>query len=406
MGGSVLGSALAPLRDHDFLKLWIGQFVSVIGDKINQIALAILVYAATGSMLQMGIMLAASALPAALFGVFAGVYVDRWDRRRTMVATDLVRAALVLSIPFVVGYGVLWVYAVAFAIATVSLLFEPAKRSLIPDLVPSSDLMAANSLDNASSAVAELAGLAFGATLMALLAARVAFWIDAGTYVLSAIAVFSISHRPAPHADAESAPKTPNLWHEAAAGLRHATASPVLRSLALVYAAAAVAVGASFTAIHALALRTFDAGAPGLATLDGAITIGILAGSFLVARSGSSAPGLKFLWGLTAFGVTLGALALAPGLAVAAVLLVLTGVANMWSYIPMQSIVQTAPPAAMRGRVISLIASLNRVLLVAGIIAAGVVLESSGTSVLFAASGALIFVAALGGWTLRPLRQA
>ena len=93
-------SVSAPLRAPDYRRLWVGQVVSVVGDKINQIAMAIMVYALTGSMLQMGIMLGVTALPAALFGVVAGVYVDRWDRRRTMVSADLIRAAAVLAIPF------------------------------------------------------------------------------------------------------------------------------------------------------------------------------------------------------------------------------------------------------------------------------------------------------------------
>lgn len=398
-------SAFAPLRNPDFFKLWAGQFVSVIGDKINQIALAVLVYASTGSMLQMGIMLGVSALPAVLFGVFAGVYVDRWDRRRTMVGTDVVRAALVLSIPVVVTWGVPYVYGIAFIVSTVSLLFEPAKRALIPDLVSQNDLMAANSLDMASTAVAELAGLAFGGLLVAVLDTRLAFAIDAATFVISAIAILAISHRAAASEDLpESA--SGGLIEEAAAGLRHALASPVLRSLVLVYAVAATAGGASLTILHALALRTFNAGAPGLATLDAAVTVGILVGSFLVARSGPGAAGAKFLWGLTVFSLLLASLALAPGIATAVTLLAFTGVANMWFFIPMQSIVQTAPPAALRGRVIAVMTSVNRVLVVVGLVGSGALLEHTGTSQLFVATGVIVFVAALVGWTQRPLREA
>lgn len=397
-------SAFAPLRNPDYFRLWAGQFVSVIGDKINQIALAVLVYKTTGSMLQMGIMLGISALPAVLFGIFAGVFVDRWDRRRTMVYADILRAGLVVTIPLVIGYGVAWAYVLAFLVATVSLFFEPAKRSLIPDLVPRSDLMAANSLDNASSAVAELAGLACGGILMAVLTARVAFTIDALTYVISALAIFAIAHRGAGHPAGEAPPA--NLWREAGDGLRHTVATPVLRSLLLVYAIGAAAGGASLTILYALALRTFKAGAPGLAILDASITAGILVGSFLVARSGSGSVGVKFLWGLTAFAILLGALAFASGLVVAAGLLVLTGIANMWFFIPQQSMIQTASSPAMRGRVIAVMASLSRVLLVAGMVGAGALLEHMGTSQLFAATGALVLVAALLGWSRRPLREA
>jgi MFS family permease len=73
----------APLRIADFRRLWLGQVVSVVGDKIHTIAMAMMVYSITGSMLQMGVMLGVTLLPAALFGLPAGVYIDRWDRRRT-----------------------------------------------------------------------------------------------------------------------------------------------------------------------------------------------------------------------------------------------------------------------------------------------------------------------------------
>jgi MFS transporter, DHA3 family, macrolide efflux protein len=398
--------ASAPLRHPDFFKLWAGQLVSVVGDKINQIALAVLVYAATGSMLQMGIMLGVSALPAVLFGVFAGVFADRWDRRLTMAGADIARALLVLSIPFVASRGVAWVYLVAFAVSSVSLLFEPAKRSLIADLVPADELMAANSLDNASSAIAELAGLAFGGALIALMDVRSAFAIDAVTYVISAVMVFSISFREPETAGEGAGTEAGNVFSEAAAGLRHTAGSPVLRSLLVVYAAAAVAVGAAITVMNALALRTFRAGAPGLAALDAAITVGILFGSFTVARSGSGSAGLKFLWGLTAFALLIGVLATAPGLVLAALVLVLTGVANMWVFIPMQSIVQTAPPPAMRGRVISVMTSANRVLFVIGLVGAGALLEQTGTATLLAGIGIILLLAASLGWTRRALREA
>ena len=88
-------------------------------------------------------MLGITLLPAALFGLLAGVYVDRWDRRRTMIWADLIRAGLVAVIPFVARFGIGWVYVIAFMVSSVSLFFIPAKRAIIPDLVPADELMAA-----------------------------------------------------------------------------------------------------------------------------------------------------------------------------------------------------------------------------------------------------------------------
>ncbi len=96
---------LAPLRIADYRKLWVGQMISVVGDKLNQIAMGIMVYKITGSMLQMGVMLGVTVLPSALFGLIAGAYVDRWDRRKTMIVADLLRAGLVFFIPWAIAHG-------------------------------------------------------------------------------------------------------------------------------------------------------------------------------------------------------------------------------------------------------------------------------------------------------------
>ena len=244
-------AALAPLRIPDYRRLWVGQVVSVVGDKINQIAMAIMVYTITGSMLQMGIMLGVTLLPAALFGVVAGVYVDRWDRRRTMLAADIIRALAVLAIPFAARFGISWAYLLAFLASTVALFFVPAKRALIPDVVPTDALMAANSLDNASEAIAELGGLAVGGALVATLGYQWAFGIDAVTFIFSASCIARIGHRR--QVTPEAVPRE-SVFAEATAGLRSIWDSEVLRELTGVYVFAALFAAASIALCYALAL--------------------------------------------------------------------------------------------------------------------------------------------------------
>ena len=183
----------APLRHADYRKLWLAQSVSVIGDKLNQISLAMLVFERTGSMLQIGAVLAVTVLPAAFLSLPAGALVDRWDRRKTMIASDVLRALCVVLIPFAADWNILAVYALAFASSTVSLFFQPARLSLIPDVVGEEELMAANSLDNASFAVSELLGLAVGGVVVAAVGWRVAFFADAATFIVYAALVAAIS---------------------------------------------------------------------------------------------------------------------------------------------------------------------------------------------------------------------
>ena len=394
---------LAPLRSADYRRLWIGQVVSVIGDKINQIAMAIVVYAVTGSMLQMGIMLGVTALPAALFGLPAGAYVDRWDRRLTMLVADVVRACVVLIIPLVIPYGVAWVYLLAFISSTVGLFFVPAKRSLIPDIVPADELMAANSLDNASEAVAELGGLAVGAAVVAILGYRWAFRLDAATFVVSAIMILLIRYRqPA----AEPAAGGPDIVGETMAGIRAIFESDVLRELSAVYVASALFASASIAVCYALALTRYHAGAPGLALLDAASAVGILLGSMMVGRGGNDRAGMKFLAGTTAFGAFFALLAFAWNIWIAFGLIVLAGVANMYFFIPATTLFQTRSERSVRGRVMAASTSATRVAMVAGMVAAGALAEKLPIATVAGAVGLAALAVAGVGWTQKALREA
>lgn len=399
------GRLFVPLRSADYRRLWAGQFVSVVGDKIDQIALGILVYQKTGSELQMGIMLAISMLPAALFGMLAGAFVDRWDRRGTMVVADVLRAACVFAVPFVAEWSLPAVYALAFAAGTIALFFEPAKLSLVPELVGHDDLMAANSLDNATSSVAELAGLLFGGALVAVLGYRAAFLLDGATFLISALLILSISYRSARPAGEKRISWGPVLG-ETVEGLRYVWGHPVLRDLLGVYSFAIMGVAASTTFIYALALDRFAAGAVGLATLDGAITVGLLAGSVIVGQVDPSGLARKLLMGLLVFGVLVSFASVTPTIAATAAVLFCAGVANMFFYVPMATILQQDAEPSMRGRVFAAKQSLSRVLSVVGFIGAGALAEGIGLTPSILIAGMIVIAMSLYGWTRPQLRLA
>ena len=402
-GSSVSSGVLAPLRTRDYRQLWIGQVVSVIGDKINQLAMAMMVYAVTGSMLQMGIMLGVTLLPAALFGLVAGVFVDRWDRRMAMITADLLRAAVVAAIPLLVRFGVGWVYALAFVTSTVALFFTPAKKAIIPDIVGSDLLMAANSLDSASEAIAELVGLALGGAIVATLGYAAAFSIDAATFAFSAACIALIRLRREP-AITQRDGRT--VFSEAADGLRYIWHSDVLRELSAVYVFAAVFGAASIAICYALALVRYKAGATGVAMLDVAVTLGILLGSLLVGRTGVGRAGRKFLVGIAAFGVAFMLISLANSIWVAMVLLLIGGIANMWFFIPATTLFQTRSEDALRGRVMAASTTINRVAMALGIVGAGALAQEMPIAWLTAGVGLAALLVGAIGFGLRTLRQA
>jgi MFS transporter, DHA3 family, macrolide efflux protein len=403
-------SIWAPLRGRDYRRLWLGQTVSVVGDKVNQIAMGVMVYKLTGSLLQMGVMLGITVLPAALFSVFAGAFVDRWHRGRTMLAADIIRAGLVVLVPLLVRYGVVYAYLVAFLVSTVSLFFEPAKLSLIPELVEADSLMAANSLDNASSAGSELFGLALGGIIVARLGYGGAFGFDAATYLVSACFVAMVARHAGRPIAREAAAGAAGLLSEVREGLAYIWRAPVLRDLVGIYAFAVVGGSASITLSYLLALRTFEHAGPTeavrLALIDTAITVGLLIGAFLVGRTGSDGAGVKFLSGLVAFGVLFSTLAFIPAMLPAMAVLAVIGIANMWFQVPMSTLLQQHTRESLRGRVFAARTTIVRVFTVIGLVGAGAAAERLGVPVVIGAVGVIVAAAGLLGWASPALRSA
>ena len=103
-------SPYSVFRRRDFTLMWIGQLVQTAGTALTSLAASILVFRLTGSALSVGLMLMATAAPSLVVGLFAGVIVDRYDRKRIMIITELMRAALIVLVPFLVPYGVAWLY--------------------------------------------------------------------------------------------------------------------------------------------------------------------------------------------------------------------------------------------------------------------------------------------------------
>lgn len=403
------GGVLAPLRRSDFRRLWIAQTVSIVGDKINQVGLSIMVYRLTGSLTQMGLIFAITFLPAALFGLAAGPLVDRWDRRRTMIYADVARAALVGAIPFAVAIGLPAVYALAFASATVSLIFEPSRMALMPSIVSDDELMAANALDMTTMSVSELLGIGFGGALVATIGYQAAFWVDGVTFLISAGFVVAIGYR---------AVANPNrrplgfgtLWTDLRFGLDRIRRDGVLRGVAITYAAVALAGGAAITLSVLLALDVFTGSglsdALRVTIVDLATTAGLLIGSVAVGLSGSRSAGKKYLSGIVAFGGLMVLFLFVHDLWVAALVLGLAGIANQYFGVPMLTMLQTHTESETRGRVFAVRMTIARLATVIGLAGAGVAAQVYGVIPMMVAVGVFILTIGVLGFAMPHLRTA
>ena len=179
-------SPFAVFRNPSFTRMWLAQLISTIGDAFTMIAAGIYVFRLTGSTLQVGLMLMATSIPTMLIGLVAGVFVDRYDRKKIMVTADLLRAALICLIPFLLTYNVAWLYVIVMLTSSIGTFFSPAFDSVLPDMASDEELNAANSMIAISSFGSTAIGFA-ASGLIAAYSIEWAFYIDGATFLLSAL---------------------------------------------------------------------------------------------------------------------------------------------------------------------------------------------------------------------------
>ncbi|MCM8782630.1 MAG: MFS transporter [Candidatus Omnitrophica bacterium] len=187
------------LKNRNLFFLWLGQIISQIGDRLGQMALIGFIYERSpGSSFEIAKILSFTIIPVFLIGPVAGVYVDRWDRRRTMYVCDLLRTLLVLAIPLFLFYkqSLIPTYLIIFIVFCIGRFFVPAKMSIIPDLVNKKDLLIANSLVNITGMIAAILGFGISGVLVEWLGAKSGFYLDALSFFISASLIFLIATNP------------------------------------------------------------------------------------------------------------------------------------------------------------------------------------------------------------------
>jgi MFS family permease len=217
----------------DFTKLWVGQSISLVGSQVTLLALPLTAAVFLGATpLQMGILSAIESLPALIFGLMAGVWVDRHKRRPVLIAADIGRALVLAAIPLTALLGVLRIevlYIVGFLAGGLGLFFNVAYRSYLPSLVSKERLVQANSRLELSNSVAEIIGPGAAGGLVQLLGAPLAIAVDAVSFLVSA---FSLGRIRTPEPALQSSDEEQNLGREIKDGLRLVFGENRLRALA------------------------------------------------------------------------------------------------------------------------------------------------------------------------------
>jgi MFS family permease len=213
------------LRRRNFALLWFGGLISLIGDSLLLTALPFFVYQQSGSTLATAVMVAAELLPRFLLGSVAGVFVDRWDRKKIMVIANLSQAIIILPLLLIHSTNSLWiVYVVSFFQVSMALFFSLAENALLPLLVGEDQLLAANSLNALNNQFARLIGPPIGGLILAVWGLSGVVLFDSITFLIAGIMILLITQSgrsaPTPTPDVEAGKTSwARFWKEWMEGL-------------------------------------------------------------------------------------------------------------------------------------------------------------------------------------------
>jgi MFS family permease len=403
------------LTIRDYRRLWLAQVVSTFGDRFTQLGLTTLIFVTTGSEVGIGVVLSLTVAPQVAFSVLAGVAADRVSRKRLLVTTDLVRAAIVLALAMWAGLPIAAIYLLTVAHATGTVFFTPTRYAMVPELVGSDRLLAANALDETSqNTVDPLAYLAAG-ILIGAAGLRLTFGVDALTFVASALLIGSMVD----HGRARAAERT----GECARGLHRLDASrrsaflsearegfafiwehPVLRANTVLLMLATLVASSEFPLSYMLVLEHWKKGPFGLGLIEAGLAAGVVLGGFLCGWFvGLTGRGLSIIIGLLATGICMAAAALLP-FAPAVFAMAVSGVFNVFFFVPTITLQQEAAPDEIRARVLSTRRMYTATTILASYVLATVLVRSVAAQDVLFAMGTGLAVLSLGALAFPVLR--
>jgi MFS family permease len=389
-------SPFSVFRKRDFRLLWSAQLVSTIGTALTDLAAGILIFRETNSAFMVGLMFVATAVPTLVVGLIAGVFVDRYDRRKIMVVADLLRAAIVALIPFIfiLKLPLVLLYVAVAAVSTISQFFNPANDAVLPEVATDEELAAANSWIMISSFGATSVGFALSGLLATAFDIDWAFWLDAVTFLVSAALLLTVKvGKIEAQEDTSVGVVVANLKE----GVATLFGSPLLRNLL----ATGIPVYFSFGlwnvlllpfAIDALHATEFEYGLQ-----EGFTSVGFVVGSLMMAKwADRFREGSWIVIATVAMGLAGVMYGVATSIVVAIVLVTVSGFFNAPSSIARRVLLQRHTPRELRGRVFSAFAVVRDVTFLIGIALAGLA-DVIDVRILVVASSIVLILTGL--WT-------
>lgn len=378
------------LHHVPFRTLWLAQFVSIFGDFLALFGvISLITFRLHGNAVQVTAVTIAYVLPLAVIGPIAGVFVDHWNVKRVMVASDLTRGVLILPLVFVTD--VTQICIIFAIISTVSSFFAPAQSVTIRTIVPHEGLLAANAMITQAFYLVRLLSPFVAGALIAWLGEKLCFYLDTASFVFSAGMISSLAIlRPRIKAEKTLA----SLSEDFLAGNRFIFTHS---GLSFVFLAMGVAmfVLSSFSPLISIYIRdSLSAGPFIFGLISSMVGIGLIAGAQVLGRMHHKTTRTNVvLGGLFLLGIGAALLGAFRNIPMAAASTFIMGFAISFVLIPAQTLSQQETPPALMGRVSSTFMSLISFAQVLGLLLSGYLAERLGIRPLFlACAGALVLI--------------
>ncbi|MFF0269158.1 MFS transporter [Kribbella sp. NPDC004536] len=373
-------------RQRDYRLMLSAGLISLVGDWLLRTGLAFQIYVLTGSTLASGGLLLASFLPAVLLGSLAGVFVDRWNQRTTMIVTNVLNAVVLLPLIAVHDASMIWiVYAVVLAQSCLQQFFTPAEQSLVPLLVNADQLVTANALNSQIRDLARLIGAALGGVLAAAGGLTLLALGDAATFLVAVVLVAAMRHRQErPDRVKESAGRAiRKLKEEWTEGLRLCVAGPAMRLFFVFCLVTGVGEGIMSTLFAPFVSADLGGDGKVYGLIVSSQAIGGIIGGLVAAAIGNRRPAAT-LWGVGAFAfglvdTVLFLYPLASGSVVPAfVCMIVVGLPGALTIAGMMTVFQNLTADGTRGRIYGAVGAAESVAVLVGIAAAGFLGDAVG----------------------------
>jgi MFS family permease len=390
-----LRDRVAVLRNETYRLLFFATLGSGIGTWMATIALTADIDHRTGSTWWVSALFVVTFLPSVVVGLAAGPLVDRLSRKLLIVTSDVVRLGVFAALPFV--HSAPGILALAGVAGIANSFFRPAVLAGVPNLVEERELAAGMSLLQATDWFATSLGPVVGGTIVSASGAHVVYWVNAATFLFSALLILRI---PARLLQSEQG-ITRGHWRDLKDGVSLFRRSTALRAVLFGFGLAMVAGGLINVAEIFLATRSLGSGAFGYGLLwsgtgVGLVTGSILAGSLLEDRDALQGYAFVFIpWAVGFF-----ATAVSPDIWVAALAMVLAGLGNGLTFPMTVVIIQRATSDRLRGRAFAVIISAHNALFALGMVVAGELTAAAGPRWAYVTSAALVACGGCTAWAL------